>query len=84
MLFRTLWITEFWLKKVDSKSIDWVGCIQFPEWCFWFPWCFFPGMVFSVPGRVCLVPTKVCLVPTVFWVPAWMFWVWCSSDQQDR
>ena len=22
----------------------------FPEWCFWFPWCFFPGMVFSVPG----------------------------------
>ena len=18
-----------------------VGCIQFPEWCFWFPWCFF-------------------------------------------
>ena len=22
MLFRTLWITEFWLKKVDAKSID--------------------------------------------------------------
>ena len=56
-----------------QQSPSRVGCIQFPEWCFWFPWCFFPGMVFSVPGSVFVVPTKVCLVPTVFRVPAWVF-----------
>ena len=52
----------------------------FPERCFWFPWCFFPGMVFSVPGRV-------WWFPGCFQFPGWgcfqfpdsglMFPEWC-------
>ena len=37
-----------------------VGCFQFPDWCFPFPWCFlFPDWFFSVPV-VFLVPRSWC------------------------
>ena len=50
----------------------------FPERCFWFPWCFFPGMVFSVPGRV-------WWFPGCFQFPGWGVFssqirAWCSRN----
>ena len=37
-----------------QQSPSRVGCIQFPEWCFWFPWCFFSrNGVFSSRECVC-------------------------------
>ena len=39
-------------KQPQPQALGAIGApgFWFPEWCFWFPWCFFLGMVFSVPG----------------------------------